>query len=141
MSLTNDILTLRTIHLEFSAYWNNLSNDMLYAAQQCDAENWAGLAQQFRNMQVHALEIRAKYMGATPSLRNTMYDILHYIDENLNGVAAVDMDSILTAMITSSFDQLQKFIGIVDAYRVALWNAPFNAEFYGALARGFQKWP
>lgn len=53
----------------------------------------------------------------------------------------VTMDAILNAMLSSSFDNLQQFIGIVDAYRVALWNAPFNAEFYGALARGFQKWP
>jgi len=141
VSLTADILTLRTVHLEFNAYFNNLCNDLTYAAQQCDAESWAGLAQQFRNMQVHTLEIRDKYMGATPSLRNTMYAILHYIDENLNGAAEVDMDSILSAMITADFDQLQKFIGLVDAYRVAIWNAPFNAEFYGALARGFQTWP
>lgn len=50
---------------------------------------------------------------------------------------AVDMDAILSAMITADFDQLQKFTGLADAYRVALWNEPFNAEFYAALARGF----
>jgi len=49
----------------------------------------------------------------------------------------VTMDNILSAMITADFEDLQKFIGIVDAYRVALWNEPFNAEFYAALARGF----
>jgi len=53
----------------------------------------------------------------------------------------VDMDSILNSMLTASFNQLQKFIGIEDAYRVALWNAPFNVDFYAALARGFVKWP
>jgi len=47
------------------------------------------------------------------------------------------MDAILTAMITADFSQLQKFTGLSDAYRVALWNEPFNAEFYAALARGF----
>jgi len=50
---------------------------------------------------------------------------------------AFDMDSILTAMITADFDQLRKFTGLADAYRVAVWNEPFNAEFYAALARGF----
>jgi len=49
----------------------------------------------------------------------------------------VTMAAVLSAMITADFDELQKFIGIVDAYRVSLWNAPFNAEFYAALARGF----
>ena len=52
-------------------------------------------------------------------------------------VPTVDMDSILSAMITADFEDLQKFIGIVDAYRVALWNEPFNVDFYAALARGF----
>ncbi len=54
-----------------------------------------------------------------------------------NGNGGVTMDAILTAMITAEFSQLQKFVGIEDAYRVALWNEPFNAEFYSALARGF----
>lgn len=49
----------------------------------------------------------------------------------------VSMDAILSAMISSDFDDLQKFIGLIDAYRVALWNKPFNADFYAALARGF----
>lgn len=49
----------------------------------------------------------------------------------------VTMDAILSAMITADFDELQKFTGLVDAYRVALWNEPFNADFYAALARGF----
>lgn len=53
----------------------------------------------------------------------------------------VDMDMILTAMLSAKFAQLEKFIGLIDAYRLAIWNAPFNAEFYASLARGFQKWP
>lgn len=58
-----------------------------------------------------------------------------------DGGGAVDMDAIVNAMLAATFDQLQRFIGIEDAYRVALWNAPFNADFYAALARGFVKWP
>lgn len=58
-----------------------------------------------------------------------------------NCVGGVDMDAILTAMLGSNFDQLQQFIGIEDAYRVALWNAPFNANYYNELVRKFQTWP
>jgi len=76
----------------------------------------------------------------TDPLYDVAYNALHWIDLNIGG-GGVDMDSILTAMITAKFSELEKFIGIVDAYRVALWNAPFNADFYGALARGFQQWP
>lgn len=141
MSLTSDILDLRTIHLSLYTEWNNFYNYFGNGKIQCDAESWAGLAAVFDNLQQVALRVRALYMGATPSMRNTTYDILHYIDENLGDGAEVTMDAILSAMITSDFNDLQKFIGIVDAYRVALWNAPFNAEFYGALARGFETWP
>ena len=59
----------------------------------------------------------------------------------IDALGACDMAGILSAMLGATFDQLQYFIGIEDAYRVALWNAPFNADFYAALARGFQKWP
>ena len=65
----------------------------------------------------------------------------YWIDDNWPEAVEVNMDAILNAMLASDFDQLQKFIGIVDAYRVALWNAPFNVDFYAALARGFQIWP
>jgi len=64
-----------------------------------------------------------------------------YYLENCVGGGEVDMDTIINTMLTANFNQLQKFIGIEDAYRVALWNAPFNADFYAALARGFQTWP
>jgi len=60
---------------------------------------------------------------------------------NCVGVGGVTMSDILLAMLTADFDQLKKFIGVVDAYRVAIWNAPFDAEYYAAIARGFEKWP
>lgn len=67
---------------------------------------------------------------------------LQWINTNWTGTgASVDMDAIINAMLAAKFNQLEKFIGIEDAYRVALWTAPFNADFYAALARGFAKWP
>ena len=50
------------------------------------------------------------------------------------------MDAILSVMVTATNDEYRYFIGLVDAYRVGLWNKPFNAEFYAALARGFAAW-
>jgi len=63
-------------------------------------------------------------------------DALYWLDDNWpsNGVT---MDAILTAMATASFDELRTFMGVTDAYKAAVWNAPFNAEYYAALARGF----
>lgn len=63
--------------------------------------------------------------------------IPHFLQYHTTEKAEVDMDGILNAMLAAEFEELQKFIGIVDAYRMSLWNKPFNAEFYAALARGF----
>jgi len=76
------------------------------------------------------------------SYQNYNRPLINWLELAESGTGGdVDMDAILTAMTTANFDQLQHFIGLVDAYRVALWNAPFNADFYAALARGFQQWP
>ena len=75
------------------------------------------------------------------NFRNYLIWSLLEINNLIDATGGVDMNSILNAMLKADFTQLQKFIGIIDAYRVALWNAPFNAEFYAALARGFVKWP
>lgn len=62
------------------------------------------------------------------------------INDDWPSNGGVDMASMLTAMLAATPNELKNFIGIVDAYRVALWNAPFNVEYYAALARGFQQW-
>lgn len=68
------------------------------------------------------------------------YMAVYYAHAEAPG-GGVTLDDIINEMLSATFEQLEKFIGIVDAYRIALWNAPFNADFYGALARGFNKWP
>jgi len=52
--------------------------------------------------------------------------------------AEVTMDAILSVMVTATDSQLMNFIGLVDAYRQSLWNKDFNAEYFAALARGFE---
>ncbi len=68
------------------------------------------------------------------------YNALYYYMVNCTGADEFDMDSLLSAMVTASPDQLQYFIGLVDAYRQSLWNKPFNKEYFAALARGFETW-
>jgi len=52
--------------------------------------------------------------------------------------ASITMSDILDVMVTATPNELQYFIGLVDAYRQSLWNKPFNQEFFAALARGFE---
>ena len=67
-----------------------------------------------------------------------MESIYHAAHEPVG--AEITMDAILSAMVTATPDELQYFIGLVDAYRQSLWNRPFNREYFAALARGFMEW-
>lgn len=53
--------------------------------------------------------------------------------------AEFNMDILLSTMVGASHNQLENFIGLVDAYRQSLWNKPFNVELFAALARGFEE--
>lgn len=85
-------------------------------------------------------KLRDKYSTSVGSYRIRIINTLQWINDNWPDVdGEVTMDAILTAMISAEFTELRAFIGIEDAYRVALWNEPFNAEYYAALARGFSR--
>lgn len=125
MSLTTDILDLRTIHLELWSIWNNLTNDMNSLASALTAEGNPSSGTVASNIAVHTLEIRQQYMGASPSMRNTTYDILHYIDDNLNGGAPpyeLTMQKILDAMWDTDKLRTFHFINYLDAMRASIWN-------------------
>lgn len=73
-------------------------------------------------------------------VRVQLVDALTLINDNWPSGSSVDMDSILSAMTTASFEQLTSFMGLTQAYKVAVWDAPFFEEYYAALARGFKTW-
>lgn len=65
---------------------------------------------------------------------------LHYYLVNCIEAPSFDMDDIINAMLLAEPDEIEYFIGIVDAFRMALWNKPFNSYLFEALARGFAEW-
>lgn len=69
---------------------------------------------------------------------SSYYSALYFAGQ---GGAAIAMADILSAMLAATSDELTNFIGIEQAYMAAIWNAPYNGEYYAALARGFRKWP
>ena len=56
------------------------------------------------------------------------------------GEAEVTMQTLINTMLTANPDQVQYFVGLVDAYRQSVWNRPFNKPFFTALAKGFEQW-
>lgn len=128
----------QSIYLNFFQQFNigfqNLGNAIL-------ANNWTAAHDYCDSLgSLFWVQWRNTWTLSSSNFRYYMLQVLRWIDTNWTTGGAT-MDDILNAMLGANFDQLQKFIGIEDAYRVALWNAPFNADFYAALARGFQKWP
>jgi len=59
-----------------------------------------------------------------------------YLENCVSGYT-LTMDAMISVMLTATEDEYRYFIGVIDAFRVGLWNKPFNSEFYAALARGF----
>lgn len=76
------------------------------------------------------------FSGGASNVYDDMYSAMHWIDGNMDG-GDVTMAAMLNAMLGASPYELTYFIGLVDAYRSAIWEKPFNAEFFAALARGF----
>jgi len=56
---------------------------------------------------------------------------------NCSGGDELTMDAMINVMLTATNDEYKAFIGLVDAFRMALWNQPFESEYYAALAKGF----
>jgi len=121
----------------------NWRNRLYYLGDNILAENWAGAKSECYQLGDDFGTYVTTALCHSSGIKGKVYAPLHWIDDNWpsNGNGEVTMDAMLTAMIGAEFDELQKFVGLVDAYRVAIWNAPFNADFYGALARGFATWP
>lgn len=69
------------------------------------------------------------------------FPIPYYMENCLGGSYELSMDDIINTMLVADPDEVQYFIGLVDAYRQSIWNRPFNKEFFAALARGFMEWP
>ena len=89
-------------------------------------------------MLVNAIKnVRGGY-GCGDTTYGTTSSLVKLRDLASNGEVEVTMNSILSAMITANDEDIEYFIGLVDAYRQAIWNKPFNYEFFAALARGFE---
>ena len=75
-----------------------------------------------------------------PSSTSWRKDMLYWINDNIGGSGGGTMADILSAMMSASYEELTQFMGITQAYKVAVWDAPFNEEYFAALARGFKTW-
>ncbi|GAI95023.1 unnamed protein product, partial [marine sediment metagenome] len=97
----------------YSALYN-LCNDFTNAQNQATAHNWEGLATAFGQMYNDMYDATYHFQYGSPNLRTTTYNATHWIDLNWGDGDGVDMDGIINAMLTANFDQLQKFVGLVD---------------------------
>ena len=83
--------------------------------------------------------VRGNWGGGSSTFGGRLLAMFDYLNGNIGG-GDVTMSSILTAMLAATPEEITKFMGITQAYKVAVWDAPFNDEFYAALARGFKTW-
>ncbi|KKN04654.1 hypothetical protein LCGC14_1095220 [marine sediment metagenome] len=119
--------------------WGQAYDEMYDLYQDLATEGNPQSSQEAYSLSLKFNAIRAKWGGGTSTVPGRLLQCLDYLNENIGG-GEVTMDSILTAMMTATPEQVTKFMGITQAYKVAVWESPFNEEFYAALARGFKIW-
>lgn len=137
--LTGYNLEIWTTLNELKALILTWKNRFIYLGQQINAGNPVGVS--YECAQLHDLCILwAVKLCDSGGFKGKLHQSLDWIDDNWSaGNGDVTMDAILTAMLSAEYSELEQFVGIVDAYRVALWDGWFNTEFYAALARGFKQ--
>jgi len=138
--LTTYITLWHNAIASFKADFYNATNAIYDCHLQAEAHNWEGLANSLEVAANAMYDAAAHIATGVGSIYYHMWSSMTWIDLNWPSAPTVTMASIINAMLLAKFDELQKFIGIEDAYRCALWDAPFNTDFYAALARGFKKW-
>ena len=109
----------------------------LYQALQAEGNPTSGLEAYAMHTRINNIRTRWGLGSSTfPGRLNTCLD---YLYANIGG-GDVTMAMILTALMSATYEEITEFMGITQAYKVAVWDAPFNEEFYAALARGFKTW-
>ena len=119
--------------------WGQAYDEMYDLYQDLTAEGNPNSGNEAYSLSLKFNAIRAKWGGGTSTVPGRLLQILDYLNDNIGG-NGITMDDILNEMMSATPEQITKFMGITQAYKVAVWDAPFNEEFYAALARGFKVW-
>ena len=139
MGLTEDLNILRGRWDTAEAYWKLIDTHtaLAYADYQVNNDHAAilHLINALYSSSTSIKFVLAKFVPFSPD-----YTLTYILKTYMGGGGGATMDDILNEMLSATFEQLTKFMGITQAYKVAVWDAPFNEEYYAALARGFKTW-
>lgn len=129
---------MQLYHNDFSLLYQHCYNLQTYLA----AEGNPNSATAAGGMAIDLQRMFAHWATGTTSIKYNLIWALDYINNNASftGPGSFDMATMLSAMLEATFSELTSFMGITQAYKVAVWDAPFNEEYYAALARGFREW-
>jgi len=122
-----------------STYWGRVYDECYDLYQALGAEGNPNSGGEAYQMSTHFNALRARWGAGSTTFPGRCLQMFDYFNDNIGG-GDFDMDVLLTAMLDATPEQITKFMGITQAYKVAVWDAPFNEEFYAALARGFKVW-
>jgi hypothetical protein len=110
----SDLITAgqQSIWTSARQYIVNAGNDLRYAAQ-----GW-----------------QTGLMGGFDNLNQALL----WINNNWGG--ALTMLQLIAAMSVAMPDEIMTFICLEDAYRAALWDRPYNPEYFATMVRAFKSW-
>jgi len=121
----------------------NLGTRLRQTGTQLKAGNLDAAGDTIYEAGTYAIEFALSMTTRYTHLHYRIINALYWIDDNWPETAPpveLTMDALLSVMLKATNEQLQYFIGLVDAYRQSIWDKPFNQEYFAALARGFAEW-
>jgi len=106
-----------------------------YAANQ---STWAN-ARSYLTQAGNALESAYDHFSiGDSSIQYSLYYALYWINNNWGvGITMLDL---IAQMSIATPDEIMTFICLEDAYRAALWDRPYNPEYFATMVRAFKSW-
>jgi hypothetical protein len=86
----------------------------------------------------YALRCITAYDEAT-SDQSELMESLYWLNQAIVPYT-LDMLKLIAAMSIAKPTELMTFICLVDAYRAALWDAPYNDTYFATMVKAFKSW-
>jgi len=137
MSIESDIALLASKYAVSNIQWN-AANDALNDA--AGETLWSNARYHINTsseyIQGGGFNITAYVGGETNYL---VTNILAALNAKIDAVSEYEltMEHILAVMMDAIPPEIEQFVGIMDAYRQAIWNIDFNQKYYASLAKRF----
>lgn len=137
----------------FSTYITNALNDLEYVASdlyyagqlhtslglRIEQQNWTSARAYCDTIASYIQQAANHIFSGTSGFKTDLSLALWWLDNYTSSPPyTLTMLKLLTAMAVPTADEFMTFIALTDAYKTALWDKSYNAEYYATFVRFFK---